>query len=468
MADGTVELTTEGLGPKIDTTEITAGTSTVQRQRIHIGGTAYGSLVEPTTNVASTGDMGLRVRIVPPFGLGPSTEFIGALSSGAKPIGTVTLSSGSLSLGIVTLSSGLAGSTASIGALSSGSAFIGSVALTSGSSGTQLGTVSLSSGTVSLTSGSLSLGIVTLSSGLAGSTASIGALSSGGAFIGIVALSSGSSGTQMGTVSLSSGTVSLTSGSLFLGSVALTSGSSGNQLGTVSLSSGTVTLTSGSLSLGTVVLSSGTLTLGTLTTGTAVGLTTAATNVVALSTVNLGILVPASTVGAAAGAWAEVVGGIVSSTGTVTRQSSGNAQQLQVDPYGRPVMLLHTPLAAINTANLVTAANTSQQQLIAAPGANTMAHITVLEAWSTIAATSALNGTYVTLYSSSGQADPGRWKFPLFIGSTAGNNMSPSAIVFRDFDPPLTQPTANNGWFVVSSSSGIVVQIQVQYFLAST
>lgn len=374
--------------------------------------------------------------------LGASTEYTGAISSGSKFIGSVSLSSG------------LGGSTAVIGSLSSGLSFLGVIGITSG-------TVGLSSD-VTLSSGTRTIG------GLAASTAIIGSLSSGLAFLGAVGISSG-------TVGLSSA-VTLSSGSAYLGVVvSATSGivnlSSGTlQLGAVGISSGTVGLSSA------VTLSSGVTYIGTVASASS-GLVGIVTNIstgatVLLSTPSLvglssvaNLIASQTTAGAIASSALWVGAGAVATTAaTPAFQSSGAAQAFMVDRAGALTVNLEGPRGFVQTANVVTVANTCYQQFIATPGANLVADIVSLQIFSTGTGSTTIQFGIVTLVSSSGQAVPGRWQIPWHYwlsNSTLGD-----APFFASFPVPLTQLTANNAWGI--QSTGAPLNIWAQYVVGAS
>lgn len=66
MTDAFIQLQPDGTGHKVDTTEITVGANTVERQRIQLGGSSAGNLVEPLGTAPVGAEYGMPVRNVPP------------------------------------------------------------------------------------------------------------------------------------------------------------------------------------------------------------------------------------------------------------------------------------------------------------------------------------------------------------------------------------------------------------------
>ena len=88
MADGTVGLAVDGVGKKIDTTEVIVGANTVERQRIQIAGSGPTDLAL----VTATGDLMVAIRGTVPMASVPALNNWGqALSAVAGS--TVTINS---------------------------------------------------------------------------------------------------------------------------------------------------------------------------------------------------------------------------------------------------------------------------------------------------------------------------------------------------------------------------------------
>lgn len=62
MADQYVQLQPDSTGKKVDTTELTVGANTVERQRIHIAGTVDVALVEPVNAVPANSAYAVPMR----------------------------------------------------------------------------------------------------------------------------------------------------------------------------------------------------------------------------------------------------------------------------------------------------------------------------------------------------------------------------------------------------------------------
>jgi len=412
VADGTVFTGDTGIG--IDNTLV--GT-TVYRQRIVIGSDATSSgFVNPSSVWPTSGTIGLPVRIVGSSGIvlgsvAPSSNW--ALSSGTAMIGTVV----SATSGIVNLST-----TSVVGLTTTATVGLTTTSVVGLSSSIQNYVTNSTTVPVYLgLSTSNIVGIVGLSSAVT--------LSSGSAYLGVV-------------VSATSGTVNLSTTSV----VGLTTTS-------------VVGLTTTSL----ITLSSGVLTIGTLTTGTVVNVTTGSvvglttTSVVGLTTTALvglsttaNAITSQTTAGAVGSSNVFVGGGIVASTAnTNPTMSSGMIQLFQVDRSGVLTVNLEGPRQFIKTASLLTAANTSFQQIIAAPGASLVADITKVQIWSTA-------GNIVTFVTSSGST-AAAWNFPLSSGSEWLKNY--------DFPIPLTQSGSNIAWGVYST---VAARIMVQYVVGTS
>jgi hypothetical protein len=441
-------------------------------------------------------------------GGGGSASTLVSLSSGTSLVGTVDVSSGTRFLGIVAISSGTVSLSSGLGA---STAQIGSLGP---SSGNVVGLVGLSSA-VTLSSGTLTLGTLTTGTVVGLTTTSVVGLSSAltnyvtnstsvpvyqssGNVVGLVAPSSNWSMALLGSSGFVVGQVAQSSGFAFTSTSVALAPSSGNVIGLVGLSSA-VTLSSGVLTLGTlttgtvvgltttsvvglssavtnyvtnsttvpvylgqssgvvvglvglssaVTLSSGGLTIGTLTTGTVVGLTT--TSIVGLTTTSL---VGFSTT-------ANIVSGVVSNAANPAAISSGGVAPYMVDQMGKSVVAMYGPRGLIGSTFSAVTANTSMTQVVSAAGAGLMRDIIALEIFST-AGTTALAKTTVMLFSSSGQAEPGVWMTQILLG--------PTIPTYRiDFNTPLPQLTANNPWFIVSTSSAAPVRAVAQYVTTTT
>ena len=91
MADGIVGLQPDSTGKKVDTTEITVGTNLVERQRVHLAGTAAAALVEPI-NVAPAGtEYAVPTRNIP-SGTQAVNIASGAIPSNVTVTGSLTAS----------------------------------------------------------------------------------------------------------------------------------------------------------------------------------------------------------------------------------------------------------------------------------------------------------------------------------------------------------------------------------------
>lgn len=419
MADGIVF--TGDTGIAIDNTLV--GT-TVYRQRIVIGGdSASSGFVNPSTVWPTSSAMGLPVRII-----GSSGVVLGSvaqssawnISTGAVVGLTTTATVGLTTTNIVSLSS----------ALSNYITNSTTVPVYLGNSTTNIvGIVGLSSA-VTLSSGALTLGTLTTGTIVNLSTTSVVGLTT----TSVVGL------TTTSIVNLSSALTNYVTNSttvpVYLGA------STSNIVGIVGLSSA-VTLSSGALTLGT--LTTGTVVL--LTTGSVVGLTTTA--VVGLTTTNL---VGLSTT-------ANIVSGVVAGVAPLGTISSGNVAPFMVDRDGRVIVSLSATPQMLKSVNLSVAANTCQQQLLAAQGAGLCADLLWLGVGpSTVAATTAIASTFLMFFTSSGQAEPGvfRFTYTVAIGPTP-----PRDPVSFEWNAGLPQPTANNPWWVVASSSGSQTMVQI-------
>lgn len=355
--------------------------------------------------------------------------------------------------------------------------------------------------------------LVSLSSG----TAQIGILGpSSASVIGSVAPSSnwsvallGSSAAVVGSVAPSSAwSVSLLASSgAVVGSVAPSSAWSVALLG----SSATVVGSVAPSSVWSVTPTSGTITLGTLTTGTIVGLTTTAivglttTSLVGLSSAVSNYVTNSTSVpiylGGSSGtvigqvapssAWVvdlstseiialssaltnyvtnnkstEVVGivaGIATYGAFSASVSTGNTAGLAVDSLGRQIIAPYGSRTLSLTKNLVMVSNTSMQVLIAGSTGGPWNDIIGLWIGSSVG-TTALLRTKIMLFSSSGQTEPGVWSS--IIGLNPATNTSPYQFTF-----PMPLPasvTSTGGWFIVSTSSAAILNVTAQYVPTST
>jgi hypothetical protein len=199
------------------------------------------------------------------------------------------------------------------------------------------------------------------------------------------------------------------------------------------------------ISTGAVVALTTTSVVG-LTTTAIVGLTT--TSLVGLSSAAASII-SQTTAGAVGSSAVFAVGGIVASTAnTNATMSSGMIQLFQVDRSGALTVNLEGPRQFVKTARTLTAANTSFQQIIAAPGASLVADIVKFQIWTTAISD-------LTIVTSSGST-AAAWEIPL---------LSSGADWLRviDFPIPLTQSGSNIAWgiYCTGSASKIMVQYVV-------
>lgn len=91
MADGLVQVPPDSTGKKVDTTELTVGANTVERQRVHLAGSAAAALVDPLNSAPAGTEYALPVRNIPSgtqdenlAKIGGSAIAIKALPSGAQ------------------------------------------------------------------------------------------------------------------------------------------------------------------------------------------------------------------------------------------------------------------------------------------------------------------------------------------------------------------------------------------------
>lgn len=64
MADGLIQVPTDSTGKKVDTTELTVGSNTVERQRIHLAGAAAAELADVRAAPPAATLYGLVVRVL--------------------------------------------------------------------------------------------------------------------------------------------------------------------------------------------------------------------------------------------------------------------------------------------------------------------------------------------------------------------------------------------------------------------
>ncbi len=224
MADSVIQVPTDDVGKKVDTSQLVVGANTVERQRIVIGdntGTATFALV--TSASAQAGDAGLVVM--------PKTATV-VLAAGTSNFGTLNNVSATVVVaGTVSLGAG----TANIGTINNISATVtvsGTVSL--GASTANIGTINNISAGVSLAAGTANIGFinnisatVTVSGtvSLGASTANIGFINNISATVIVAGVVSIGAGTNlMGAVSIAAGTaligaVSLAAGTANIGSI---------------------------------------------------------------------------------------------------------------------------------------------------------------------------------------------------------------------------------------------------------
>jgi hypothetical protein len=377
-----------------------------------------------------------------------------------------TLVSLSTTQNIVSLSSAITNyvtnnaSTEKIGSLSSGTAQIGSLGP---SSGTYIGVVvSATSGVVNLSTTSVvgltTTSLVGLSSAISNyitnsTTVPVYLGQSSGNVIGLVAPSSqwtitGGAGSTLVSLSTTQNIVNLSSAlsnyvtnsttvPVYLGQ------SSGNVIGLVAPSS-QWTITGGAGST-LVSLSSGAAYVGTVV--------SASSGLVYFSTTtSVGLFASTALVGN--------IGGIVAVAGFPTAVSSGNQVAPMMDKFGRQVIIEAGPPDLIGSTFSSVTANTCMTQLVGAAGAGLLRDLLGITINSS-AGTTTLAKTTVMLFSSSGQAEPGVWAWQVLLGPT-----QPSVI--HIWDRSLPGLTANNPWFIVSTSSAAAVRAFAHYVTRST
>lgn len=404
MSDGLIP--TGATGIDIDNTVV--GTS-AYRQRVVIGGdNSSVALAAVSTAYPSTDAYGLNVRVI-----GSSGDVLGLVGLSSD----VTLSSGTRYLGtVVGASSGVVSlTTTSIVGLTTTSLVGLSSSIQNYITNSTTVPVYLGLSTANI------VGIVGLSSAVT--------LSSGALYLGtVVSASSGVIGlTTTSVVGLTTNnTIGFTSATLDL-----ISGTTGNKYLPVRLTDGSTFYTAGSGGAGSTVvdatLSSGTRTIGDLDASTAV-------------------------IG--------TIGGVVAIAGFPTAVSSGNQIAPMFDKFGRQVIIEAGPPDLVGSTFSAITANTSMTQLVSAPGSNLLRDLLGITIYST-AGTTALGKTTVMLFSSSGQAEPGVWAWQMIVGPT-------QPPIIHVWDRALPQLTANNPWYIVSTSSAVTVRAFAHYVTRST